>query len=333
MSEKTFGVAVAGLGFVGGRAHVPAFRKIPDAELVAVIDVIEELAKKVATKYNTKYYLDHQKALNSPEIDAIVVAVPTPFHYKLASDAIARGKHVLCEMPMTPTITESKTLGEEAEKAGVTLMPDLNFRFTPNYVKAKELIKQGVIGTPLAVTFKEFISAKELATQWPLSSWAWNREKSGGYPDFTLSVWSIDLVRWLLDSEIDDVQWVSNYALLEGIDNFKGYQTMGIIKFASGAVGTLHYSATVGSGQGTSTLEVFGSNTKTLKAKWNNSLILTGDDSEKQEWSFNEKGTKVWGHYQIDSYFVECILQGKQPTITVEDAIKAENIAAKIVRN
>jgi len=57
MSNDKVGVAVAGLGFVGRQAHVSAFRKIPDAELVAVIDVIEEAAKEVSSKYNIKYYL------------------------------------------------------------------------------------------------------------------------------------------------------------------------------------------------------------------------------------------------------------------------------------
>lgn len=331
MSEKKVGVAVAGLGFVGGHAHVPAFKKIPGAELVAVIDVIEELAQKVATKYDVAYYLDHKEALKNPDIDAIVVAVPTPFHYKLAFDAIANNKHVFCEMPLTANIAESIVLGKLAEKAGLVFMPNLNFRFTPNYVKTKELIEQGVIGKPLAITFREFIPAKELATQWPRDSWAWNKEKSGGYPDFTLSVWSIDLVRWLLNSEIENVHWTTNYAQLEEIENFTGYQTMGIIKLSNGVVGTLHYSATVALGQGTSKLEVFGSNTKTLTAKWNNFLMLTGEDSEKQEWNFTEKGTKVWGHFQADSYFIECILTEKKPMITVDDAIKAQNVASKIV--
>jgi len=329
LSNKKIGVAVVGLGFVGGRVHVPTFKNIAYAELVAVIDVVEEKAEGAAKKHNVDYYLDFKEAIKKPEIDAVVVAVPTPFHYELVSEAIAAGKHVLCEMPLTPTVAESEKLGEEAEEAGVVLMPDLNFRFTPNYAKAKELIRQGVIKKPLAVAYRELIAAKDLAAQWPLGSWAWNAEKSGGYPDFTLSVWSIDLVRWLLNSEIEYAQWISDYAPLVGIDNFIGYNTMGIIKFSSDAVGLLQYCSTVALGEETSSLEVFGSNTKSLRANWNNHLVLSGE-GRRQEWLFREKGPKVWGHYQIDSYFVECILQKKKPTITVEDAVKAQKVASKI---
>lgn len=331
MPKAKIGVAVAGLGFVGGQAHAPAFKKIPEAELVAVIDVIEDRARQVATKYGVKYYLDYKKALKDPRIDAIVIAVPTPFHYQLASDAIANGKHVFCEMPLTPTVSESEKLLTEAKKAGVILMPDLNFRFTPNYVKAKELIDQGAIGKPLAVSFSEFIAARDLAAQWPADSWAWDTARSGGYPDFTLSVWSVDLVRWLLNAEIDDGQWFANYDPLEGFGKFTGYNTVGILKLSTGAVGVLHYNATVAAGEGTSRLVVYGNNTKTLKANWNNSLTLTGEEPKK-DWVFEEKGTRVWGHYQIDSHFVECILKGKKPTVTVEDAIKAQSVAAKIVK-
>jgi predicted dehydrogenase len=91
-------------------------------------------------------------------------------------------------MPLAPRVSEAKKLGEEAERAEVTLMPVLNFRFTPNYVKAKELIDAGKIGKPLAVWFREFIAAKDLAMRWPANLWAWNIEKSGGYPDFRLFI-------------------------------------------------------------------------------------------------------------------------------------------------
>lgn len=332
MPYERIGVAIVGLGFVGGQAHVPSFMNIPGSELVAVIDVDEDKARRFANKYDVNYYQDYKEAIRDSKIGAIVVASPTPFHHKLVSDAIARGKHVLCEMPLTQSIEDSEKLGEEADEAGVILMPDLNFRFTPNYLKAKELLDAGIIGSTLAVNYTEFIAAKELAAQWPLSSWAWDMERSGGYPDFTLSVWSIDLVRWLLGAEIEDAQWTTNYSTLSDIENFIGYNTVGIIKFSSGAVGVLHYCSTVSLGEGTSRLEIFGDNTKTLRANWNNDLVLT-EGGRRQEWMFREKGARVWGHYQLDSYFVECILGGKKPTITVKDAVEAQKVASKIAGN
>jgi predicted dehydrogenase len=329
MSKDKVGVAVAGLGFVGGQAHAPAVKRIPNANLVAVVDVIEDLAKKASEKYGVKYYTDFGKALKDPEIDALIVAVPTPFHYRLAAEALAAGKHVLLEIPMTPTVEEGEKLRDQAEKAGVILMPDLNFHFTPIYVKAKELISQNAIGQPIALTFSEYIAAKDLAQQWPAGSWAWDMKRSGGLPDYTLSFWSIDLARWLI-GDVKEVSWMCNYAPLEGFVGFTGYNTVGALRFTNGAVGNMHYSSTVTRGEGSSRLEVFGNNTKALKAVWNTSLTLTGEGEEKKTWEFNEKGTRAWGHRQIDQYFVDCVLKGAKPSITPDDAIAVQRVAKKM---
>ncbi len=323
---------MAGLGFVGGQAHVPAAKKLEGAELVAVVDVVEELAKSTAAKHDTKYYTDFSRALDDPAVDAVIIAVPTPYHYALASQATARGKHVLCEIPLTPDTADAQKLAEQAEEKGVLLMPDLNFHFVPNYSKAKELIEQGAIGKPVALTFTESIAAKDLQAQWPLNSWAWDIRRSGGYPDFTLSQWGIDLARWLV-GEIAEAQWMSNYAPLQGFGGFTGYNTVGTLKFTNGAVGTLHYCSTVVRGEGASRLEVFGDNTRSLRANWNNQLTLTAEnEADKQAWTFDAKGTRAWGHRQIDQHFINCILGTEKPAVTVEDAVKVQAVAAKMVK-
>jgi hypothetical protein len=60
--------------------------------------------------------------------------------------------------------------------------------------------------------------------------------------------------------------------------------------------------------------------------------MLYAMGEKPQETDIDVKGTKVWGHRQIDTYFIECILQHKQPTVTIEDSIKAEEAALKMVK-
>jgi predicted dehydrogenase len=333
MSEDPVGVAVIGLGFVGGRAHAPSFAKNPASRLVAVSDLLPEAATRLVEKYGAEYYQDYHEVLESPDVDAVVVSVPTPYHYEIASAALSKGKHVLCEMPLAPTLEQSKKLGEQAKEAGLLLLPVLNFRFTPNYVAAREQLRKGVIGKPMAFAFRELIPAKELAVQWPLSSWAWDIKKSGGYPDFTLSVWSIDLFRWLFDTEVAEVSWESNYSPIEGVDDFRGYQTVGTIRLENGTVGTLQYGSSVAEGRGTSMLEIFGANSRILKAVWNDRLELLGPGDEIQEWDLKLKGPRVWGHFQIDSYFVDCIGKGAKPSFGYEDAVKAQAVSQTIVKS
>jgi len=332
MSEKV-GVAVIGVGFVGGQAHAPSFKKIENSELIALGAATEKRVKPLAESLGVKYYLDFDKLLDDPEIQAVTLAVPTPMHYDLAMKAIKKGKHVLCEMPLAPTINQMRELQKAAETAKVIIMPVLQFRFAPIYVKTKEMIENGTIGKPIALHFREFIPAMSLAEQWPLGSWAWNIEKSGGYPDFTLSVWSIDMIRWMFNSEFVSVEWMSNYPKIDRYGGILGYNTMGVIKLSNGMVGSLHYGASVAPSASLARLEVYGDNTKVLHAINTNKILLYGDDQQPQEWNLEVKGTRVWGHRQIDEHFIDCILHNKPPQVTVEDAIKAVEIAQKITKN
>lgn len=325
------GIGVIGCGFVGGKAHIPSFNSIPEAKLVAIADKDENTAKKYSIKYNVPYYLDYLKLLENPEIQGVVVSVPTPFHFKIALDAIKAGKHVLCEMPLTPTVEEAEKLKKAAEEAEVILMPSLNFRFAPLYVKVKQLIDEKTLGEPIAIYYREFISTDVLAAQWPGGSWAWDKSKSGGYPDFTLSVWSLDLAQWLMNSDITEIKWFSRYVNLKEYEGVKGYNTIGVARFENKAVGSFQFSALVTYSAATSKLEVFNDSGESLEAVSYDKLILYSKEPDRKEWVFKEGGTKVWGHYQMDKHFVECILKGEKPSVTPEDAIKAIKLAKKIV--
>lgn len=327
------GVAVVGVGFVGGQAHVPSFRKIEGSELVALGALTERRVKPLAQSLGVEYYLNYDGLLENPKVQAVVLAVPTPMHYDLAMKAIKKGRHVLCEMPIAPTVKQIQQLQEAADRSHVTLMPVLQFRFAPIYVKTKELIESGMIGNPIAIHFREFIPAISLAEQWPKGSWAWNIEKSGGYPDFTLSVWSIDMFRWLFKSEMDSVEWMSNYTEIPKYGGIIGYNTMGLIQMSNGIVGGLHYGASVTPSSSTARLEVYGDNTNVLHAIGTNRILLYGSEDQPREWNLDVKGTRVWGHRQLDEHFIDCILHGRQPNVTTEDAIEAVKVAQQMTKN
>jgi len=333
LSKSEVGIGLVGLGFVGEKAHLSAFRSIPGAKLVAVADIDTERARKAAEKFKLKsVYSSHTDLIRDPDVEAVVISVPTFLHRQIAVDAMRAGKHVLCEMPLAPTLKEAQEIVDGASRAGVIFMPSLNFRFTPSYVKAKELITGGSVGTPVAAFYREFIAAEDLAQQWPPNSWAWDEKKSGGGPGFTLSVWSIDLLRWLLQAEVVEVGSASKNVILDEFGGTRGYNSLAVLKFSSGAVATLQFSGLVRAAMSASRLEMLGDNTNSLVAEGNDHLVLYGAEPDKQEWIFRERGPRVWGHLQEDQHFVESILQNKKPSITAEDALKAQEIATRIVK-
>lgn len=327
------GVGVIGCGFVGRGAHVPALSAIEEANLVAVADADPYRLNRAVQKSQAKSgYKDYKELVEDPDVSAVVVSVPTPLHTKVSLAAIQAGKHVLCEMPLAPTLNEVDELMEAASKKGVYLMPGLNFRFTPNYVKVKEMIDKGELGNPSAVLYREFIPAKDLAMQWPPGSWVWNVEESGG-PLFTLSVWSIDLLRWLFGTEVAEVHASTKYTPLRKFDGTLGYDACASLRLANGLMGCLQYSGTVAASASTSTLEVIGDSTCVVKATGNDSLTLFGEKPVRTDWDLKEPGAKAWGHQQQDEYFVRCIQQGSVPEISAEDARKAMEVALQISRS
>lgn len=106
---KEVGVGIVGLGFVGEKARLSAFRSIPGAKLVAVADMDVDRAKNAAEKAKIKTAYSNPKYLIAdPNVDAVVVSVPRFLHPQFAKDAMRAGKHVLCEMPVEPTLAETK---------------------------------------------------------------------------------------------------------------------------------------------------------------------------------------------------------------------------------
>ena len=220
---------------------------------------------------------------------------------------------------------------EASKESGAFLMPSLNFRFTPNYVKAKELIDAGELGSVKAIIYREWIPAADLAMQWPPGAWVWNLEETGG-PLFTLSVWSIDLMRWLLNADFESVDAAVEHFPIEKLGGTLGYNAFVNYRFPDGVIGCLQSSGSVAHTCSTSWLEVVGDNTHSLKANWNNELTLFAEEPGKSEWLFREGGGhRTWGHMMMDEHFVDCIREGHQPSIPMEDGRRAVEISLKIV--
>ena len=297
---------------------------------MAVADADEKRRTKAAQKHQVEScYDDYAKLVNDPNVDAVVVALPTPLHVAASLAALEAGKHVICEMPLAPSLAEADELIAAAARAGALLMPSLTFRFTSNYVKAKQLIAQGKLGNPTSVIYREFIPATDLASQWPADCWMWQIDKSGG-PLFTLSVWSIDLVRWLFDSEIASVDPVVKYTPLEKTGGTLGYDAHVALRLANGMVGCLQYSGSVNRAVSTSNLEVVGDSTCVLSAADNDRVTLFGESPEKTVWNVKESGPKMWGHQQQNEYFIACIRKGEEPDLKPEDGRRAMEIALQI---
>src|SRR5262249_9157824 len=88
----------------------------------------------------------YEALLDDPTIDAVYIPLPNTLHDPWTRAAAARGKHVLCEKPLTPTAAGARALVDYCRRGGVTLMDGFMWPHHPRTARIRQLIDQGAIG-------------------------------------------------------------------------------------------------------------------------------------------------------------------------------------------
>jgi predicted dehydrogenase len=127
MSERAK-VAVVGVGQLGSR-HARLYAEIPEAELVGVVDIDSERARRVAETYGVRASSELGEVLS--EIDAASVAVPTACHHEVTARLLDAGVHVLVEKPIAASLSEGRDMVAMAHGAGLVLAVGHTERHNP----------------------------------------------------------------------------------------------------------------------------------------------------------------------------------------------------------
>ncbi len=140
--------AVIGTGNMG-RNHVRVYSKLEGSELVAIADVSDE-AKSLAAKFGCSFYSNYLEMLDSEDLDAVSISVPTSLHRDVAIDCINRGVHVLIEKPIASTVEEASEIISAAKDRGLVLMVGHIERFNPAVQRLKDVMDEK-IGKPTSI--------------------------------------------------------------------------------------------------------------------------------------------------------------------------------------
>jgi predicted dehydrogenase len=195
-------IALIGAGGIATSVHLPAYQKAHEhVEIVAVADVFEERAKKVAAEANIPHYFkDYEEMLDKVAIDAVSVCVPNKFHREATIKALEAGCHVLCEKPPSMNQVEAKEMEDAAVNAGKLLMYGFHYRFQSETQTAKRFIDAGEFG--------EIYSGRVHAIRrrgipgWGVFT---NKELQGGGPLIDIGVHMLDTALYLMGYPDPDV--------------------------------------------------------------------------------------------------------------------------------
>lgn len=225
---------IIGCGNVTELKSGPAFNKVRQSCLMAVMRRDAVKAEDYAKRHQVpRWYDDAIKLINDPEVDAVYIATPPDSHKDYALLVAEAGKICCVEKPMALNTAECIEMTQVFEQKQLPLYVAYYRRSLPRFLKIKEWLEQGLIGTPRQVqwSFSRMPNAADLAGQY---NWRTDPAKAGGGYFIDLASHGLDLLLYLL-GDVSDVRGISTnqqklYAAEDAVS--------AIWQFQSGCLGT-----------------------------------------------------------------------------------------------
>ncbi|NOX41491.1 MAG: Gfo/Idh/MocA family oxidoreductase [Alphaproteobacteria bacterium] len=271
---RELGIGLIGTGFMG-KAHALAYGSVravmgdvmghvPAPRLEVLCDTPTSQAAEMASQFGFSRATDDWQALvNDARVDVVSITTPNHLHHEMALAAIAAGKHVYCEKPLSLTLEQAAEMARAAQVGGVKTQVGYNYIQNPAFVHACQLVRDGAIGR--IVHFRGCIDEDYQAD--PDLPWTWRAKISqaglGALGDLGCHLVSmVDGLVGPIDSLIADMQTIhetrpladgSGHARVENEDT-----ATALVRFASGAQGSLSASRTAWGRKNRLTWEVHG---------------------------------------------------------------------------
>ena len=303
---------IIGAGRIG-RVHAEtlAFR-LPEAQIAAITDVNLEAARGLAARCNIPRVADSAAEIFADDkIDAVLICTSTDTHADLIVQAAKAGKHIFCEKPVSLSLEKIDSSLAAVEKAGVKLQVGFNRRFDSNFIRVRQAVAAGEIGTPNLM----HIVSRDPAPP-PLT---YLRPSGGLFLD--MMIHDFDMARYLLGDEVEEV-YTAAAALDPGFAKEDDFDTaVVVLRFKSGAIGTIDNSrkATFGYDQ---RVEILGSKGKIASEnRYPNQVVVSGEKSVYTDLPLNFFMQRYTESFALElELFTKAVLEDKPTPVTGADS-------------
>ncbi len=143
---KKIRIGVLGCADIALRMMIPAIRSIPEFELVAVASRTREKADDFAVRFNCIPIVGYKELLESANIDAVYIPLPTGLHYRWIKEALQHDKHVIAEKSLATAINEVGELVELANDRHLVLFENFMFKYHSQILFVKRMIEDKKVG-------------------------------------------------------------------------------------------------------------------------------------------------------------------------------------------
>lgn len=321
---KKIKTGIVGLGRLGRlHAHNLAFN-IPNAELIAVCSVVPEEVESVQKEWGIPYgYAEFSEMLKNKELDAVAILSPSPYHVEQIEMALEAGLHVFVDKPLGVTVEECLRAEEiVAKHPDKVFMIGFMRRYDSSYQYAKNLIDQGKIGKPFLVklTSCDPESTIEGAIRFGANS-------GGLFIDMT--VHDIDLARWYLQDEVEEVYAIGGSFVHKEFDDYNDADnTLALMRFKNNGMAMFHSGRNAAHGYQVET-EIVGplGSLRIAAEPYKNLCTIFDQNGVVKECSQSFQERFAGAYLEEMKEFMNCIEVGKQPEITVHDGTMNTKVA------
>jgi predicted dehydrogenase len=297
-------------------------------EIAAVCDVVKENMDKLCERFkiSPKKYVDYKELISENKIDLAAISTESGNHAKIALDLAGAGINFIVEKPVVLSLSEADAIIAKVAEKKIVASVSLQNRFNKSIQKIREALEQNRFG-------KIFSAAA--AIRWnrgkdyyARASWRGTWAQDGGAL-MNQCVHNIDLMRWLVGEEIDEIFAYTdnkNHPYIEAEDFGAA-----LVKFKNGAIGVIEGSASVFPENLEETLYIFGEK-GTVKAggksvnvieEWRFADGLDDADEVKKRFSENPPNVYGFGHTPLYADVIGAIKNSREPYITISDGKKA----------
>jgi predicted dehydrogenase len=186
-------IGVVGGGTIG-KVRIRSIRDNPSTELAAVFDISRDSASSAALGTNARVFTDLTAFLDC-DMDAVIVSTPPHLHEEACCGALARGRHVLVEKPMSNTVVGATRIVDAALEANRVLAVGFNLRYYPHVKFVRSAIDDGRIGR---IDHVRVFGGHDGLHNFR-ADWQYKAPESGGGAMMDIGIHMTDLARYFLD--------------------------------------------------------------------------------------------------------------------------------------
>jgi predicted dehydrogenase len=236
---KNIRIGIIGLGYIG-QIHLRHSLKLANAQVVAAADLSSKALEQAKSFGVEKTFNNYADLLKDPDIDAVLVSLPTHLHLKCTQLAAEAKKDIFLEKPIATNTDEAKEIISLAEKNSVKLMLGYPLRFNRAFGKVKEDLDNGLIGDvenahATYISSGPFFHRAEGYSPVPVPDWWFNTQSTGGGVLIDLGCHVINLLRWFFGEIVDIKGYFGHRFNMDFEDS-----AMCLAKFDSGTVSAIN---------------------------------------------------------------------------------------------